>query len=375
MRIVLTGGGSGGHFYPLIAVAEELNKQAAANKLIDPELFFISESPYDQKLLLDNNITFKQVSAGKLRRYFSLKNISDTLKTIKGLFQGFVKMYDIYPDVVFSKGGYASFPSVFAAKILKIPVFIHESDSVPGRMNAWAGKFAVRIAVSFPGAAEFFPKGKVAFTGNPIRKEIKEPVTEGSKELLGFSPDIPIIFIIGGSQGSETINSFILRTLPSLVEKYQILHQTGPNNYNEVAKLSKLALEKSNYAERYKAYDYLDTASLRMAAGAASLIVSRAGSTIFEIAQWGKPSIIIPITDSNGDHQRMNAYHYAKSGACIVIEEINLSPQVFNFQIDKLFSDSNLLNNMSAAAKAFAKPEAAAVIAGEIIKIALSHEK
>ncbi len=375
MRIVLTGGGSGGHFYPLIAVAEELNKQAASNKLIDPELFFISESPYDQKLLLDNNITFKKVSAGKLRRYFSLKNVSDTVKTIKGLFQGFVKMYDIYPDVVFSKGGYASFPAVFAAKILKIPVFIHESDSVPGRMNAWAGKFAARIAISFPNAAEFFPKGKVAFTGNPIRKEVKNPVTEGAKELLGFSSDIPIIFIIGGSQGSETINSFILRTLPSLVEKYQILHQTGPNNYNEVVKLSRLALEKSGYSERYKAYDYLDTASLRMAAGAASLIVSRAGSTIFEIAQWGKPSIIIPITDSNGDHQRMNAYYYARSGACVVIEETNLSPQVFNFQVDKLLSDGNLLNNMSAAAKTFAKPEAAAVIAEEIIRIALSHEK
>jgi UDP-N-acetylglucosamine--N-acetylmuramyl-(pentapeptide) pyrophosphoryl-undecaprenol N-acetylglucosamine transferase len=241
-------------------------------------------------------------------------------------------------------------------------------------MNLWAGKFAERIAVSYASASEYFPKGRVALTGNPVRSEIKEPLTEGAYELTGFSPDMPILFIIGGSLGSEAINGIILRILPELLSKYQILHQTGKNNYDEVTKLSKVVLANSPHSERYKVFDYLDDQSLRMAAGAASLIISRAGSTIFEIASWGKPSIIIPITHSNGDHQRKNAYNYARADACIVIEEANMTPQVLLLQIDTLLANKEHLTDMGNKAKAFSTPDAAKTIAKEIVKIALSHE-
>ena len=161
MKIVFTGGGTGGHFYPIIAVAEEINKIAKEEKLLEPELFYIAPDPYDKRALYENNITFKKSPAGKMRRYFSFWNFLDIFKTAFGVIKSTFQIFSIYPDVVFSKGGYASFPTVFASKILRIPVIIHESDAVPGRANLWAGKFARKVAVSYPEAVSYFEKEKM----------------------------------------------------------------------------------------------------------------------------------------------------------------------------------------------------------------------
>ena len=162
MKIILTGGGSGGHFYPIIAVAQELNELAKENRILRPELFYMSTEDYNEGLLYENGIIFKKVSTGKIRRHLSVsnivKNFFDLFKTFFGALGALVTVFNIYPDVVFGKGGYASFPTIFAARILRIPVIIHESDSAPGRVNKWAGHFAKRVAVSFPEAAKYFPK-------------------------------------------------------------------------------------------------------------------------------------------------------------------------------------------------------------------------
>ena len=149
MKILLTGGGTGGHFYPVIAVAQEIKKITKERKLIRSELYFMSDTPYNKGILFDNGIEFIKVPTGKYRRYFSLLNISDVFKTAWGVVSGLIKVFNIYPDVIFGKGGYASFPALFAGKILGIPVIIHESDSVPGKVNLWAGKFAQKIALSY----------------------------------------------------------------------------------------------------------------------------------------------------------------------------------------------------------------------------------
>ena len=373
MKILLTGGGSGGHFYPLIAVAEELNRITAQEKLVKPELHFLSDSSYDEKMLFDNDISFTKVSAGKLRRYFSIKNIFDSFKTLWGAIKAVFAVFFIYPDVIFSKGGYASFPAVLASRILRIPLVIHESDTVPGRANQWAGKFAKRIAVSYPEASEFFPKDRVAWTGQPIRNEIKE-TAQGAHRLLAFDKNIPTILILGGSQGAAPINDAVLDILSELVKEFQVIHQTGANNLQTVTGMSRVILEESPSAMRYRPFDYLKGESLKMAAGAADIVVSRAGSAIFEIAFWGKPSVIIPISDSNGDHQRKNAIAYAKSGACLVIEEANLKPHILLSELRRLASDSSLKTRMSESARAFAKPDAAEKIARAILSLALRHE-
>ncbi len=375
MKILLTGGGSGGHFYPLIAVAESINEISEKENLVSAELFFMSNNPYDMESLIENNITFVQIPAGKIRRYGSIHNFFDFFKTIYGVIVALRKVFKIYPDIIFSKGAYSSFPVLMAAKILKIPVVIHESDSVPGKTNLWAGKFARKIAISYPEAANYFPINKVSYTGNPLRKEVLKIDKKSSHEYLDLENNLQTILIIGGSLGAKLINDRILNSLPDLVNKYQIIHQTGKNNIQEVSELSKIILANNPNISRYRIFDYLNNLSLTMAAGAADLIISRAGSTIFEIACWGIPSIVIPITETNGNHQRMNAYAYARSGAASVIEESNLTPNVLLGEIDRILQDNNLKQKMSTAAKNFTHPNAADKIAREIINIALTHEE
>ena len=374
MRILLTGGGSGGHFYPIISVAEELNSLAKEKRLLNLELFYMAPSPYNKGILFENNIIYKKNTAGKVRRYFSINNFFDLFKTGWGVLTSIYQVYKIYPDVVFGKGGYASFPALMAAKILRIPVVIHESDTVPGKVNFWAGKFAQKIAVSYKEAAEYFISDRVAYTGNPVRKDIANPIKTGAREFLKVPEDLPMILILGGSQGAEKINNVVLQDLKKLVEKYVVIHQTGKNNILEAQATSRALLADSPYQDRYKPYDYLDTLALRMASGASSLIVSRAGSTIFEIASWGVPSIIIPITSSNGDHQRQNAFAYARTGACEVIEEGNLTANILASEIDRLIENQEVREKMISSAKAFFKPDAAKLVAEEILKIALEHE-
>lgn len=375
MKILFTGGGSGGHFYPIISIAEELNELCKQNRLLKPELYFMSTEPYNEGLLFDHSITFKKVSTGKLRRYFSLLNFLDVFKTFFGSLHAVWIVFTIYPDVVFGKGGYASFPALFAARILRIPVIIHESDTVPGKVNAWAGRFAEKIAVSYPESAHFFPTGKTAYTGNPIRKEIMIPLSEGAHEYLKLEENVPVVFILGGSQGAKIINETIMSALPNLVSKYQIIHQVGKKNIQAIQETAKIIIENNPHKDRYKPFDYLNVISMRMAAGAADIVISRAGSTIFEIASWAVPSIIIPITNSNGDHQKKNAYAYNRAGACVVIEEKNLTGNIVISEIDRIIGNQAEKESMKKAAQEFSRRDASALIAKEILAIALSHEK
>ncbi len=375
MKIVFTGGGTGGHFYPIIAVAEEVNAIAKEEHLIASELYFLSNDPYDKELLYDNNIEFIKTPAGKMRRYFSVRNFFDIFKTAYGVLATALQMYKIFPDVVFSKGGYTSFPTLFAAKIFGIPVVIHESDSVPGKTNLWAGKFAKRVAVSYHSAAKYFPKETVAVTGNPIRKQILSPQKSGAYEFLGLEDGVPTIFILGGSQGSQKINDIILSTLPELLKKYQVIHQVGEGNIQNVKGTSSVILKNSENKDRYRAFGNLNTLAMKMAAGVSDLIVTRGGSTLFEIASWGVPSIVIPIAKSNGDHQRQNAFTYARSGAAVVVEEANFTPHVLMSDITRIMDSEKDRVAMREAAKEFFKPDAARKIAKEIIRIALQHEK
>jgi UDP-N-acetylglucosamine--N-acetylmuramyl-(pentapeptide) pyrophosphoryl-undecaprenol N-acetylglucosamine transferase len=376
MKIILTGGGSAGHFYPLIAVAQKLNELAKENRLLKPELYYMSTEPFDENLLYENSITFIKVSAGKIRKDKTLANrilnFMDLFSTLHGVITAVWKVFIIYPDVVFGKGGYVSFPALFAARLLGIPVVIHESDSKPGKVNAWAGKFATKIAVSYPDAATYFKADRTAYTGNPIRKEIEEPQVSGSHEFFKFSKDIPTIFVIGGSQGARFINSAIMDALPELVKKYQVIHQTGVKNLSVIQETSAVVLLNSEHKERYVAIPYLNALNLRMAAGAADVVISRAGSTIFEIASWGRASIIIPIPEPTSHDQKTNAYSYARSGAAIVIEEKNMAPGILLAEIQRATTTEK--EKMQEAAKAFARRDSARLIAEELIAIGLQHE-
>jgi len=376
MKILFTGGGTGGHFYPIIAVAEAINDEVRERRLLEPSLYYAAPDPYDREMLVAENIIFVPTAAGKLRRYFSLLNIFDYIKTAWGVMRSILRIFFLYPDVVFGTGGYASFPSLLAARLFRIPVVLYATDAEPSRVNKWAASFAAKVAISFPEAASFFPKDKTAFTGNPVRKAQLIPAREGAHEFLKLRSDLPIILILGGSQGSQTINEVVLTALPELLAKYQVVHQTGEANLKEVQGRANVVLVDNTNADNYKTFGYLNDLAMRMSAGVASLVISRAGSgSIFEIATWGIPSILIPIPGDVSHDQEKNAFAYARSGAAVVIEQNNLTAGLLLSEIGRILGNPDAARKMSIAARGFARPDAAKAIAQVILDIAISHEQ
>src|SRR3989344_5269690 len=377
MKIVFTGGGPGGHFYPLVAVAQAINREVTEKKLVAPRLFYLASRAYDERALFETNLKFRRVPAGKRRRYFSPLNFLDTIRTGWGIIVALAQLFLIYPDLIFSKGGYDSFPTLLAARWLKIPVFIHESDAKPGRVNLWSAKFAVRIALSYAEAASYFPAAagaRIAVTGNPIREELLLPISVGAREVLKLEPAAPIFLVIGGSQGAAAINDTLVDILPALLERYQVVHQTGAANLAEVKQRVSVLLHGHPHAGRYRPFANLNSDALRMAGGGSSLAVTRAGSILFEMAAWGLPAIVVPIPEPISHHQHENALTYARQGGAVVLEQNNLTPSILLSEINRLFNQPNLLAAMATQAKKFARPEAARLIAAEIIKLALAHE-
>ncbi len=378
MKIVITGGGTGGHFYPLIAVADKIFDHAEQRRLLKPEIYYLADKPYDAKLLHRKGIEFQKIFAGKVRKYFSLKNFFDGFKTFYGVLDTLVIMFKLYPDVVFTNGSYVSFPVLTAAKILRIPIFLHASDAIPGRAILTAAKKAKKISIAFPEAAEYLPKDdkKVALIGNPIRDELLKPLTSGAHEFLELDYNIPTVFIIGGSSGARLMNDAVVDALPKLLLDYNVLHQIGKENYKETKGRSDVVIYDHPYKNRYKPYAYLDTLAMRMSAGAADVIVSRAGAgSISEIAQWRKPSIVIPIPSNVSRDQEKNAFSYARFDATVVMKQANLSANLLLSEIRRILENPEVKEDMIKGATNFSRPDAASRIAEEILEIALEHEK
>lgn len=377
MKIVLTGGGSGGHFYPLIAIAEAIQDLVAEKQILTPRLYYVADKPYDEEALFANNITFLKAPAGKVRRYFSLENVSDLVKTLFGTLQCLFILLRVYPDVVISKGGYASVPTVLAASFLRIPIIIHESDAKVGRANLLAAKHATRIGVAFESAIEGFPekfRGKVAKVGIPVRKALlRLPTRESAQASLALDPALPTVLVMGGSSGSLRLNETVLDALPTLVSFANVIHQTGKAHFDDVAKTGRVIA--GEHRERYHPYPYLNVPSMCGAAAAADVILARAGTgTITEIALWGIPAILVPIPEHISHDQRTNAYTYARTGAAEVLEEANMTPNVLASEARRIATDTAVNARMRGAAAGFANPDAGRLIAEEAIRIALSHE-
>ena len=205
MTIAFTGGGTGGHFYPIVAIAEAVRDLVREKRLVEPKLYYLPPTPFEPQALFENGITYIPIPAGKMRRYFSLRNITDFFLTFFGVVKALFVLFRLYPDVLMSKGGYGSVPTVIAAHLLGIPIIIHESDAKPGRANLLAARWAVRIGISFDDAAEYFPHGvreSIARTGIPIRKALMRTESEGAHQYLGLEGAVPTVLILGGSQGS-----------------------------------------------------------------------------------------------------------------------------------------------------------------------------
>lgn len=376
MKIVFLGGGTGGHFYPLIAVAQQIHRLAEERRLIEPTLIYIGPSPFDMATLQEQNITYYHSPAASMTAYAGKrKNIFSGIRIFFGIVKSFMQLFRIFPDVIFSTGGYAAFPTLFAARILGIPVVAYDADATPGKVSLWSAKFARWIAVAHPDAALQFPeyaRPRIVRTGHPIRTEIQHVTAEGGHEFLKLDPARPTILILGGSSGAQVLNNAVIDTLPDLLQKYNIIHQTGKANLDEVVGMAHI--NNVDIDAHYRAYGLLNALALRMAAGISALVISRAGSgTIFEIASWGIPSIMIPIPEDVSHDQTKNAFSYARAGAAIVMQQSNLTPHLLVAEIDRLFASPESMEQMKVAAQKFSQPDAGRKIARVLLDIILEH--
>ncbi|MCI6018764.1 MAG: undecaprenyldiphospho-muramoylpentapeptide beta-N-acetylglucosaminyltransferase [Clostridiales bacterium] len=305
-KIILTGGGTAGHVTPNIALLPTLKERGY-------EVHYIgSKDGIEKKLIQSMNIPYYEISSGKLRRYFDLKNFTDPFRVLKGFSDAKRILKQIKPDVVFSKGGFVSVPVVIAAKRCRIPAIIHESDMTPGLANKLCIPSAYKVCCNFPETVQCLPEGKAVLTGSPIRQELFEGSRERGLNFCGFDSSKPVILIIGGSLGSVAVNKAVRNVLDTLLESFQIIHLCGKGHIDDTLK------NKKGYVQ----FEYIQK-ELNDLFAAADLMISRAGANaICEILALKKPNILIPLSAaaSRGD-QILNAKSFRKQGFSYVLEE------------------------------------------------------
>lgn len=371
MRILFSGGGTGGHFFPIIAVLRELKRIAEEEQILDVELFYMGPNDFGNELLRQEEVILIKIPTGKIRRYSSLANFFDPFLTAFAILRAMWHMFVVMPDVIFSKGGYGALPAVLSAIIFHIPIIIHESDSVPGMVNSFSARFAKRIGIAFTGAEKYFPKAKTAVVGVPVRKRILGGNRDIARQNFDITSTLPVIGILGASQGSQKINDALLGALKEFTDEFEVLHQTGEKNFETVKGEASVVLEFA-HKERYHPVGFMNEQSMREFYAASDFIISRAGaSSIFEIAAWGKPSILVPLKNAAQDHQLENAYEYVSVGATQIVEEGNLTPHILLAEVKKIVMDPDHMRRMSEAAQRFSRVDAAEIIAREIIKLGL----
>lgn len=352
---------------PAIALANHF-KQISSSTVTKPEIIFIAAGDGQiMEIFKKNNFSCKLIQGGKLRRYFDWKNFTDIFKIIIGFFQSLWFLARIKPDIVFSKGGYAGFPPAAAARILGIPVIIHESDLIPGIANRLSAFFASRIALGFQGSAKYFPQEKIVFTGNPIREELLKGNKERAKKEFGLKGILPVILVTGGSQGAKRLNEIILEILPEILGFSEVIHLAGVNNYEETKNLAKK--QKLKNAENYHAFPFLNE-QMKDAYAAADLIISRAGAnSINEILSLGKAGILIPLSTAANNHQVKNASYFSDLGAVIMINEINFDKKFLTKKIETLLKNPGGRKKMELKALSLANPDARERLSKEILSL------
>ena len=323
-KIILTGGGTAGHVTPNLALLPSLKEAGFEVSYMG------SYDGIEKKLIEDFQLPYVGIATGKFRRYLDVKNLTDPFRVIKGYGEARKFLKEYRPDVVFSKGGFVSVPVVRAAASLKIPCIIHESDMTPGLANKLCFPVAKKICCNFPETLKMLPAEKAVLTGTPIRKEL----TQGSKlaglEMCGFTANKPVIMVIGGSLGAMNINKAVRDALPTLLEKYQVVHICGKD------KLDNLLLTTPGY----KQFEYLK-GELKNIFAMADIVISRAGANaICELLALRKPNILIPLpaSSSRGD-QLLNAESFEKQGFSIVLHEDDMTTALLVEKVNYLFEN------------------------------------
>jgi UDP-N-acetylglucosamine--N-acetylmuramyl-(pentapeptide) pyrophosphoryl-undecaprenol N-acetylglucosamine transferase len=368
-RLAIAGGGTGGHVIPALAVVEALRSR---NQLADL-LWVGSHDGVEVEAASRAGIPFVAIPTGKLRRYLSLNNLLDAGRVPLGVLAARRHLSRFRPDVVLSTGGFVSVPTVIAAKGIA-PVVTHEQTAILGLATRINARFADTLAVSHEqtaSAARALHR-HVVVTGNPVRSELLSGDRFRALERFGFVPDLPLIYVTGGARGSSPINERIAALLPEILEKAQILHQTGTAGANADAQA--LEAKRADFPEplrqRYAIVDFIGD-ELADVYAAASLVIGRAGAgTVAELAYVGKPAIFIPLPHAGGDEQTVNARVLESAGAAVVIPQRDATPERLRQELLALLDDPDRLTMMASSARVAAHPEAASRLADELIALA-----
>jgi len=352
--VVLTGGGTAGHVMPNLAIIPKLKSMGFSVEYIG------TADGMEKEIIEGAGVPYHTISAGKLRRYLSLKNLTDVGRVMKGCCQAKAVLKEINPVAVFSKGGFVSVPVVYAASKLKIPVVLHESDMTPGLANRLCIPRADKVCVAFEPTLKHVPKGKGVYTGLPIRTVLLHGDRETGLKLCGFTGKKPVLLIMGGSMGAKAVNDALDAAMPQLTERFDVAHIRGRGNMLDCC-------EGKCYAQ----FSFLDE-ELPDVYAAADIMISRAGATaVFEILALAMPALLVPLPKavSRGD-QILNAAYFEKKGFSHVVAQENMTPEAVLAAVDKLYAQREMLREaMQRESAGDAAERVAEIIAAAVKRV------
>ena len=351
MRIIISGGGTGGHIYPALALIKEIQSQTK-----DAQILYIgTDNGLEGELVPRENIPFKSIKISGFKRKLTLENVKTIFRFIKGTSDVKKIIKQFRPDVVIGTGGYVCGPVVYAATKLKIPTVIHEQNSVPGLTNKFLSRYVDKIVISFEESKSFFPKEKVHLIGNPRASEVTKIGKTNALSDLGLDKNKKTVLIVGGSRGARPINDAFLEVLKDANKKdYQFLYVTGQIHYEKVIEEVKEQGNPANVVIQPFIHNMPEVLA------SVDLIVTRAGATtLAEITALGLPSILIPSPYVTNNHQEKNARALSSKGAAIIRLEKEMNGETLLHDIDELFNSKEKWEKMHLAAKKIGKPNAA----------------
>jgi UDP-N-acetylglucosamine--N-acetylmuramyl-(pentapeptide) pyrophosphoryl-undecaprenol N-acetylglucosamine transferase len=351
MKIAVSGGGTGGHIYPALALIREIQKK---DKNVE-FLYIGTEKGLESKLVPRENIPFKSIHITGFKRKISFENVKTVLRFLKGVSDSKKMLKEFKPDVVIGTGGYVCGPVVYAAAKMGIPTIVHEQNSVPGLTNKFLSRYVDKIAICFDEAREFFPEQKVVLTGNPRASEVLGQDGIRGRLTSGLKLKVPTVLIFGGSRGAKPINEAVIKSLTELSGKpYQVLYVTGDVHFEEVQKEVELVGNPDNVIIKPFIHNMPEVLA------GIDLTVSRAGATtLAELTSLGIPSILIPSPYVTDNHQEKNARALSEHGAARLLLEKDLTGPKLVENIDQILGNEEKLANMKKAAKKLGIPDAA----------------
>jgi UDP-N-acetylglucosamine--N-acetylmuramyl-(pentapeptide) pyrophosphoryl-undecaprenol N-acetylglucosamine transferase len=345
LMIVITGGGTGGHIFPNVSIIGELQKRGYE------DIVWVGEKRGKEKKWAQRfGVRYCGIQAGKLRRYFSLRNFSDMFRVCAGVFQSFFLFLKLRPGVVFSKGGFVAVPPVCAARLLHIPVVTHESDILPGLATRIIARSSRIVCVSWKKTEACFPGKNVVLTGNPVRDVITKGEREKGLLFLGFHEPLPVVLVIGGSLGASSLNSAVWEMRERFHLPFNLVHQCGEG------KLRRGQVDDP----RYRAFEFIHE-EMGDVLAASDIVVSRSGAgALFEIGFMKKPSVLVPlpISKSRGE-QLHNARYFSENGAAVILDDDTLNGELLFSAVRMLLQDPSRMKDMGKKAASLCTKNAA----------------